>query len=273
MIGPYRTALVTGGAEGLGRAMARMLAAEGLRVWATSRRLERLDGVVAEAGGAIRPLALSLAEPASVDAAYAQAAGEAGGPIDLVVNNAGYGVFGEFAAVSREEWEKQLAAMLGGSLHLAHLAWGRWKETGRPGCLVNVSSLAAEFPLPFMAGYNTVKAGLSALSESLIMEARGTPIVVIDFRPGDYRTGFNTAIRPQAGSATAARVWRRLDAMIAAAPDPSLAAVHLRRALRRNRCGVVRSGTWFQAAVAPAAARILPQRLKRALTARYFQLP
>lgn len=273
MIGAYRTALVTGGAEGLGRAIARMLAAEGLRVWATSRRIERLDGLAAEAGGAIRPLRLSLEEPASVDLAYAQAVEEADGAIDLVVNNAGYGVFGEFAAVSAEEWEKQVAAMLGGSLRLAHRAWSQWRKSGRPGGLVNVSSLAAEFPLPFMAGYNAVKAGLSALSESLIMEARGTPVVVIDFRPGDYRTGFNAAIRPQAGSATVQGVWRRLDAMIAAAPDPARAAVHLRRALRRNRSGVVRSGTWFQAAVAPAAARFLPERLKRALTARYFQLP
>ncbi|HZZ58870.1 MAG TPA: SDR family NAD(P)-dependent oxidoreductase [Opitutaceae bacterium] len=272
MIGSHRTALVTGAGDGLGRAIARMLADEGLRVWATARRTGRLDALAAGSGGRIRPLALTLEDPASIDAAEARAAAEAGGAVDVVVNNAGYGVFGEFESVGAEEWERQVSAMLGGSLRLAHRAWARWRQEGRAGTLVNVSSLAAEFPLPFMSGYNAVKSGLSALSESLMLEARGSPLTVIDFRPGDYRTGFNTAIRPQAQSAVAAGVWRRMDAMLAAAPDPERAAAHLRRALRRNRSGVVRSGSWFQASLAPAAARFLPAGLKRALTARYFQL-
>jgi NAD(P)-dependent dehydrogenase (short-subunit alcohol dehydrogenase family) len=228
--------------------------------------------VIAEGGGAIRPLTLALEDAGSIDAAYAQAASEIGGPPDLVVNNAGYGVFGEFAAVPMEAWSEQVTAMLTGSLRVARLAWADWRRSGQPAALVNVSSLAAEFPLPFMSGYNAVKSGLSALSESLMLEARGTSVVVIDFRPGDYRTGFNAAIAPPAQPPRAAKVWRRLEAVMATAPEPARAAADLRRALRRGRPGVVRSGSWFQAKFAPVAGRLLPERVKRALTAQYFQL-
>ncbi|HEY3755158.1 MAG TPA: SDR family NAD(P)-dependent oxidoreductase [Opitutaceae bacterium] len=268
-----RTALVTGGTDGLGRAIARRLAAEGVRVWATSRRRERLDPLVAECGGAVRPLELVLEEPGSIDAAYRQATQEIGGAPDLVVNNAGYGVFGEFAAVPAEDWSRQVAGMLGGSMRLAQCAWADWRRTGQAATLVNVSSLAAEFPLPFLSGYNAVKSGLSALSESLMMEARGTAIVVIDFRPGDYRTGFNAAVSPRAHAPVPTRVWRRLEEIMAGAPEPARAADDLRRAVVRNRSGIVRSGSWFQATLAPAASRLLPESVKRALTARYFQLP
>ena len=83
--------------------------------------------------------------------------------------------------------------MLNATMRLSHAALRRMRERQR-GCLVNISSLAVEFPLPFMSAYNVAKAGLSALTESLIVETRGTAINVIDFRPGDFRTDFNQAM-------------------------------------------------------------------------------
>ncbi len=149
--------------------------------------------------------------------------------------------------------------MLGTNLQLVHAAYGAMRAQNR-GCLVNVSSLAAEFPLPFMSGYNVAKAGLSALSESLLFESRGTEVRIMDFRPGDYRTAFNQAMQPPNPSAPTARVWRVLDAMLQSAPPPAEAAANLRRALRAGRRGVVRSGSFFQARVAPLAARAPPGR-------------
>src|SRR6185312_9381718 len=211
-----------------------------------------------------------LAEGDAAEAAFARAEAEAGG-FDLAVNNAGYGLFGEFAATEGKVWEAQLTAMLGTTLRLARAAYAGMLRRER-GCLVNVSSLAAEFPLPFMAGYNVAKAGLSALSESLVFESRGRPITIIDFRPGDYRTAFNQAMLPlnSAPSARAARAWRVLDTMLQSAPPPERAAADLRRALARGRSGIVRSGSFFQARVAPLAARALPEAWKRAIQARYF---
>ena len=262
----YRTAFVTGAASGLGRAFVAMLLAEGVRVWGTSRDPARIAPAAA-----LVPVALDLADPAGAEAALGRAAEQAGGGFDLVINNAGAGVFGEFGAVEFSTWAGQWEAMLTGTFRLTHAAW-RQLQARRGGCLVNVSSLAAEFPLPFMAGYNVAKAGLSALSESLIFESRNSAVTVIDFRPGDYRTDFNRnmqTLSPAFGSRPAA-VWRRLEANLAAAPPPAAAAADLRRALARGRSGIVRSGSFFQARLGPLAARLLPAAVLRAVLARYL---
>lgn len=263
------TALVTGAGSGLGRAFAAMLAGEGVRVWGTSR-----SGAPFPGAPDVAAVAMDLADPAGAVAAYDRAAAAAGGSFDLLVNNAGYGVFGGFAATDASVWEAQLRAMLVATALLAHRAFAAMRAADR-GVLVNVSSLAVEFPPPFMSGYNAAKAGLSALSESLAFESRKTGVSVIDFRPGDYRTAFNLAMQaaspqsaPPAGAA--GRAWRALQAHLDAAPPPERAAADLRRALLGGRRGVVRSGSFFQARLAPALARFAPEAILRAARARYF---
>ncbi len=265
----YRTAFVTGASSGLGRAFSEMLLAEGVQLWGTSRDPRRLAELDARHAPAFTPVTLDLADWSSAESAWAHAAAEAGGGFDLMVNNAGYGVFGEFAEVEDSVWVAQLDAMLGTSLRLAHAAF-RAMRTRRRGCLVNVSSLAAEFPLPYLSGYNVVKAGLSALSESLIFESRGTPTTIIDFRPGDYRTAFNSVVQFPAGLEHTERVWRKLDADSRSAPAPERAAADLRRALALGRSGIVRSGSVFQARLAPLLVRLIPESWQRAVLARYF---
>ena len=224
---------------------------------------------------AFTAVGLDLADAAGAAAAYDRAAAEAGGSFDLVGNNAGYGGFGEFAAADPGAWEADLRATLVAPALLARRAYAAMRERNR-GTLVVVSSLAVEFPLPYMSGYNVAKAGLSALSESLIFESRGTAVSVIEFRPGDYRTAFNQAMQtrsallsaPPAGALEAA--WRVLERNLREAPAPARAAADLRRALLRRRSGVVRSGSWFQAGLAPAVVRLMPAPLVRAAVARYF---
>jgi short-subunit dehydrogenase len=269
----YRTAFVTGAGSGLGRAFAEMLMTEGVRVWGSSRALGRLADLAAAFPRLFQPVALDLADGAAAEAAFLRAAEEAGGAFDLVINNAGYGLFGEFGATPCAAWQAQLDAMLGATLRLTHAAY-RAMGTRQGGCLVNVSSIAAEFPLPFMAGYNIAKAGLSALSESLIFETRGTPIKVVDFRPGDYRTDFNNAMRSVSPSLSSPRLQaaeRVLEAHLRAGPPPARAAADLRRALLGGRTGIVRSGSFFQATAAPFLARLAPSAVVRAVHARYFR--
>jgi short-subunit dehydrogenase len=278
----YRTAFVTGASAGLGRAFAAMLLAEGVRVWGTARDPARLGKFGAQPGSgddsappAFTPVALDLAEPRAAEAAFLRAAAEAGGGFDLVIQNAGYGAFGEFADTDFAVWQAQLEAMLIATARLSHAAFRAMRARNR-GCLVHVASVATEFPLPFMSGYNMAKAGLSALSESLIFETRGTDVIVIDFRPGDYRTAFNQAMQKSTTAALAdprlARAWLVLEANLEAAPPPVRAAADLRRALARGRGGVVRSGAFFQARLAPFLARLAPAPLLRTATARYFGL-
>jgi hypothetical protein len=168
---------------------------------------------------------------------------------------------------------EQLEVMLVEPARLSHLALAGMLARNR-GALVNISSLAVEFPLPFQSAYNMAKSGLSALSESLMIETAGTGVVVIDFRPGDYRTDFDRSVsRPQRKPGPRlTRAWVAFEAMMRSGPPPEHAAAALRRALLRHRSGTVRTGRFFQAVFAPFLARFGSLDLKRRVQARYFDV-
>jgi len=271
----YRTAFVTGASTGLGLAFTEMLLAEGVLVWGTSRDPRRLP--VREN---FHPVALELGNGAAAEQTFSEASRAAGG-FDLVINNAGFGVFGGFAAADFSVWEEQLQLMLINTARLSHVALREF--TGRRrGALVNISSIAGEFALPYQPAYNMAKSGLSALNESLMYEVRGTGLVVIDFRPGDYRTDFEGSVRrpvphgaaaaDPVGVARQARAWAAFEKMMSGGPAPTHAARSLRRALWRGRSGTVRSGRFFQAVLAPFLARFGSLALKRRMQERHFDL-
>lgn len=268
----YRTAFVTGASTGLGREFARMLLAEGVTVWGTSRDPARLADLAREHPGRFHPVALDLRDAAAALATFRQVDAAAGG-CDLLLNNAGFGVFGEFTAADFTVWREQLEVMLVLPAALAHAALPGMRARGR-GALVNISSLAAEFPLPYQATYNVTKAGLTALSESLMLETAGSGVIVLDVRPGDYRTDFETSLRrlPGADSPRLDRVWQAFAAMMRSGPVPAAAAADLRRALRRGRSGTLRTGRFFQAVAGPLLARLGSLPLRRRLQAAYFDL-
>lgn len=263
----YRTAFVTGASTGLGRAFASMLRAEGLEVWGTARDPARVP-----VGPGLRAVALELADGPAAERAFLAADAAAGG-FDVVVNNAGFGAFGDFAATDFAVWQRQLELMLVNTARLSHSALRTMRPRAR-GALVNVSSLAAEYPIPFQAAYNTVKAGLSALSESLMFECEGTGLIVIDLRPGDYRTDFEGSVqRPAAlDDARQRRAWGAFHRLMQSGPAPEHAAAALRRALARGRSGTVRTGRPFQATLAPLLSRLASLALRRRIIARYFDL-
>jgi short-subunit dehydrogenase len=266
----YRTAFVTGASTGLGRAFTEMLLAEGVQVWGTARAMVRLAALTRHAG--FTPVALELRDGAEAEKVYHAASAAAGG-FDLVINNAGYGVFGDFADTDFAVWQEQIEVMLISPARLARAALREMRPRGR-GALVNISSLAAEFPLPFQSAYNICKAGLTALNESLMMETAGTGVVILDVRPGDYRTDFEGSVRRPPGLASPAmdRAWAAFGRLMLTGPQPAHAARTLRRALLRRRSGTVRCGRYFQAVVAPLLTRFGSLALKRRIQARYVDL-
>jgi len=272
----YRRAFVTGASTGLGRAFAEMLLADGVQVWGTSRDPARLAGLAASHPGQFFPTALELRDGAGAAAAF-RAADQASGGFDLVINNAGFGVFAEFAGVDFETWNDQLQVMLINTARLSHVALQGLlarSAAGHTGALVNVASLAVTFPLPFQSAYNVAKSGLAALSESLMVEVAGTNVVVIDLRPGDYQTDFDASVlRPQTPpTPRLTRGWTAFERLMRSGPAPRGAAAALRRALLRQRSGTVHTGRFFQTVLAPFLTRFSTQGLKRRLQARYFDL-
>ena len=107
-----------------------------------------------------------------------------------------------------------------------------------------------------------------------MLEVSGTGVVILDVRPGDYRTDFEGSVRrPQtAPTPRMARAWTAFAAMMESGPAPAHAAAALRRALLRHRSGTVRTGRFFQAVVAPFISRFGSLALKRRIQASYFNV-
>ena len=259
----------------MGQAIAELWLNHGYAVWGTARQRERLS-VLAENAN-FHPVEMDLRNRAQFLEVFSAAEHDAGG-FDVVVNNAGFGVFGDVCDVSTEVWDDQITAMLMNLMALVRKQTSALMVRGKTASLVNVSSLAVEFPLPYMSGYNVAKAGLSALSESLLLELKDSKIKVLDFRPGDFRTQFNSAMLPAKDSRSrdegnvdqSRTAWEVLEKNLEAAPSPQMAAQDLWVAVERRREGTIRTGDWFQARVAPILNRCVPQRLARAVRWRYF---
>ena len=271
-----RNAFVTGASSGIGKAVTLKLLAEGFAVWGTARSEVRLAALMNHSN--FHPTVLDLDDPAGALKAYRDAHAEAAGGFKVVVNNAGYGLFEAFHTAPFAVWEKQIQAMLVTTLRLIQQQVIDLRLRGE-GTLVNVASMATEFPLPFMTGYNVAKAGLSAASESLLVEVADTAIRVIDFRPGDFRTDFNSAMTRLSPSLTegvpAGRMdgaWKALEANFENSPAVEMAAYDLFMAVEKGKRGVVRSGSIFQTKVAPLFERLVPLRWARAVRWHYFGL-
>jgi NAD(P)-dependent dehydrogenase (short-subunit alcohol dehydrogenase family) len=214
---------ITGASSGIGLLAARALCGQGHQVWGTSRTLEKLPFIEG-----FHPIVLDLNDKDSIEAGFRRALAEAG-HFDVLINNAGAGVFGPLESFSDLQLAAQWEALLLGPLRLIRLALPAMR-TRDAGLLVNVSSLAGELPLPFLAPYSLSKAALSAMSEGLSLELAHTGIRVIDVRPGDFATQFHGATRrignelADAYAPNLERAWDAIDRNMLRAPNPQKVA-------------------------------------------------
>jgi uncharacterized protein len=263
----YRTALVTGGSSGLGLAFCEMLLSEGVNTFSASRNPKKLPSLSGLSG-----LELDLSDLAA-SRSFAEAFIAKHGVPDLLINNAGYGAFFEWNHFPEEEISTQIAVMLHAPILLCR-AFAPAMAARGSGAIVNVSSLAVQYPLPFLPMYNAVKSGLSAFSSSLAIEYQGGAPMIIDFRPGDFRTPFNERVscNEEQTSEKAGEVLRRMKKRLREAPKPSQAARELRSALARGKSDVVYAGSFLQARLGPLFQRLLPNRWLHRFVSWYYDL-
>jgi short-subunit dehydrogenase len=246
---------LTGASSGIGLLAARTLCQRGHLVWGTSRARERLPKIEH-----FHPVVLDLNDDGSIDSGFGTALHEAG-QFDVLINNAGAGVFGPLEAFSSDELRSQLQTLLVGPMRLIRLTLPAMRARNS-GLIINISSLAGELPVPFLAPYSAAKSALSTLSDGLNLELTHTAIRVVDVRPGDFATQFHPATR-RVGNELAASyapnleiAWRAIDRNMARAPDPQLVA---NTVLRIVEGGIARPavaiGDPFQARIAPSLAR------------------
>jgi short-subunit dehydrogenase len=186
-------ALVTGASAGIGAEFARALAARGYDLVLVARRRDRLDALAAEVeaahpGAHVRSLAKDLFDPHAV-AEIASDLASAGVTVDLLVNNAGFGVHGAFAKSEPSSQSGQVALNIAALVDLSRAFVTGMVERGRGG-IINVASTAAFQPLPAMAVYGATKAFVLSFSEALHEEVRRSGVSVVALCPGATATEF-----------------------------------------------------------------------------------
>jgi short-subunit dehydrogenase len=186
-------ALVTGASSGIGEQYARLLSERGYRVAVVARREDRLATLVDELGGLDRAVAIAadLAEPEDRDRIAARL-DELGAQVEILVNNAGFGIYDSFVKSGRERELNQLRVLVEAPLDLMARYVPRMVERRR-GAVINMSSTAGFQPLPYNAGYAAAKSYLLVLSEAIHAEVREHGVTVTAVCPGPVPSGFQDA--------------------------------------------------------------------------------
>ncbi len=184
---PFTSAVVTGASSGIGEEMTRQLVTAGASVVVVARRADRLEALAAELGG-VEVLAADLGTRDGQDAVAARIAdGER--PVDLVVNNAGFGTSGAFHELDADRLADEVELNVAALTRLSHAALAVMVPRRR-GWLLNVASVAGFQPAPRLAVYAATKAYVVSLSESLHQEASAAGVKVSALCPGLTKTEF-----------------------------------------------------------------------------------
>src|SRR6266404_2972778 len=198
--------LVTGATRGIGRAIASMLLQEGASVAIFGRRQEAVDEAVntlrTETGGKVAGKAADVRNYEQVGALF-QFIDENFGGLDVLVNNAGVGVFRSITELSIQDWQYTIETNLSGVFYCSREALFRFGTRGG-GYIVNISSLAGKNPFAGGAAYNASKFGLNGLSEAMMLDKRDENVRVSYIMPGSVATDFGGH---GAGAGSEWKIW------------------------------------------------------------------
>ncbi|TWF94742.1 SDR family NAD(P)-dependent oxidoreductase [Saccharopolyspora dendranthemae] len=249
------TALVTGATAGIGRAYSRRLAAEGHDMVLVARDAERLeelaDRLQTRHNVRVEVLAADLSDAAQ-RAAVAKRLADPAKPVDVLINNAGFGTNGAFWDLTPDVLQRQLDVNVAAVLELTHAAVGAMRERGR-GDVVNVASVAGFFTVSGST-YAATKAYVIALSEGLATSLTGTGVRVMALCPGFTQTEFHERAGLEMSKLPRA-FWLQADQV-----------VHESLADLRAGKPVSVPGAQYKALV--AVGRLLPKKLQRMVVTR-----
>ena len=212
-----QTVLITGASGGIGYELAKLFARDHYNLVLVARSGDKLNQVAAELQGqfavTVKTLALDLAAVPAAHFVFDQLRRE-GIAVDVLVNNAAFGAFGEFASMAEGEILGQIQLNITALTHLTRLFLPPMLAR-RSGKIVNVASTAAFQPGPLMAVYYATKAYVLSFSEALANEVAGSGVVVSCFCPGPTDTGFqkragmeNSRVVKKIGGMSAEKVAR-----------------------------------------------------------------
>lgn len=178
-----QVAVVTGGSSGIGLETAKLLAQRGYTVYELSRHEAGQPGII--------HITADVTREDTIQAAARQILAQEG-QVDLVVNNAGFGISGAVEFIETDQAIRQFDVNFFGMVRVNHVFLPILRRQGR-GRIVNVSSVAAPVAIPFQAYYSAAKAAVDSYTLALANEVRPYGVTVCAVRPGDIRTGFTAA--------------------------------------------------------------------------------
>lgn len=274
-----RVVLITGASSGIGQACAYRLAERGYRVYGTGRLAAESGTVLMPsdpAAGCLRMIAMDVTSESSVqrgvEAVYA-----AEGRLDVVVNNAGWGIAGAVEDTSLAEAQAQFEVNFFGVLRVCRAVLPLFRRQ-RSGYLVNISSIGGLIGIPFQALYSATKFAVEGLSESLRLEVKPYGIHVVLIEPGDFRTGF-TARRQEVALAAASDYRERFRRCLAVMEQDEMGGASPARVARLLERIITNPSPRFRYTVGPAheqlaiaAKKLLPYPLFEWVVAKYYRL-
>ncbi len=185
---PQRVWFITGASTGFGRLLAEEVLKTGGKVVATARKLDKVSDLEAKYPQAAKALALDVTDAGQVDSAVTQAFAQFG-QVDVLVNNAGYGVAGAIEEVSEAEFMPMFETNVFGLLRVTR-AFLPYLRKQRSGHILNLSSIGGVVAGPGIGFYNSTKFAVEGLSEALAAELAPLGIRVTIIEPGPFRTDF-----------------------------------------------------------------------------------
>ena len=258
-------ALVTGGSKGIGRALCLRLALAGYQVFSASRS-SKLDSEIND----ITQLTVDLSDGTATQSFTREFIEHYGIP-DILGNNAGYGAFFEWGEFPEEEINLQIQVLFSSPVQLCRAFAPAMAQNGR-GLILNLSSLASLYPLPYMPLYNAGKSALSSFTESLTLEYPRYP-KFIDFRMGDVRTNFNASLSKQINlNENLNAAWKQIDKQLKNSICSEEGAAQIHQCIQKMRSGTFYGGGFFHRVVLPKINFILSNSIKSHLIKKWYNL-